>query len=499
MRHLFYNWSDWEETQWRYHKMTHPGSKDTEETGCERYEGFDSFAMDQFHWLYADEHRPVSENETEKVESDAVFEKMHGLREDIPELADLRADCMGDDIAAGIATAAVLDDLMRLVEAPDAPVESSAEDHQAAQALEQFIAHVSAQVDQNGVPMAVAELEEALEEVQATIARKEAHAQQVAQLMDETDIRNALRQAAKSAKEAIQDYRSMMGGWGAGDEAHSGALASRAQANALRDRLRGNDRLQRIGRIAGRLKRHALEKQREKAKYGIDEVVDIELGNDMNRMLPSEMIWMDDDLDHVFIQKLDNHTLAQKKMRGKDKETQGPIIALVDSSGSMEADECDIWAAGYCLALLEIAVKQNRDFAIVHFGSGVLRTDFFEKDQKTDVHQRMDAISFFAADGGTSFRAPIRAGIELIEEHGSFRKADLVLITDGCARIPDDFAAWYKAKQEELHFNLYALLVINRYSDQMGANLALRKLTQEIIDMRSMEDDEDAMEVFSNI
>ena len=60
--------------------------------------------------------------------------------------------------------------------------------------------------------------------------------------------------------------------------------------------------------------------------------------------------------------------MAQPEEPGVDGRPGGPIVMVVDGSGSM-AGERNIWARAVAMCLLHIARIEKRDFALVEFSS----------------------------------------------------------------------------------------------------------------------------------
>ncbi len=76
-----------------------------------------------------------------------------------------------------------------------------------------------------------------------------------------------------------------------------------------------------------------------------------------------------------------------------------------------------------------------------------------------DMEKMLETISFFESDGGTNFMEPLVDGVKLIRDTGAFEEADIVMVTDGCASVNDEFLdTWNKAKAE-LGFSCYSILV----------------------------------------
>ncbi|HUX15273.1 MAG TPA: hypothetical protein VMW52_02310, partial [Phycisphaerae bacterium] len=126
---------------------------------------------------------------------------------------------------------------------------------------------------------------------------------------------------------------------------------------------------------------------------------------------------------------------------------------------SMSSGDADVWAAAVCLAYMDVAKTQKRDFAIVHFGTNVLRVDRFVGRESMTPEAICSAVNFFACDGGTNFEDSLSAAVQIIREEGAFKKADIIMVTDGQAPITDSWMEKWEADRDELDFSCYSILV----------------------------------------
>jgi len=209
--------------------------------------------------------------------------------------------------------------------------------------------------------------------------------------------------------------------------------AGPANLKAIREahsHLGGSHRLKRICELAGRLERVAATKARSKVKPGVGEVHGIDLGASLSRLLPSELVA----LRHP---RLRLHTLSrvlQRKalvygMKGREPQGRGPVVVLLDESGSMRSGGKDIWAKAVCLALLSTATKQKRDWHLVSFNGAIVRESAIPARNATlaQIRQALD----HRCHGGTDFDTPVLRATELIQTSRSMKRADVVIITDG--------------------------------------------------------------------
>ncbi len=265
-------------------------------------------------------------------------------------------------------------------------------------------------------------------------------------------IRSAIQKGAEEAKEMSQFLNAF------GSEPGQPCTLPMEEKVKMAQKIKDNPTLKKIAQIAGRFQRLALHYQNTKTKHGVDEIVDITCGNDLSRIVPTELVLMDDpDLDILFYQKYSERKLLQFEMQGKETKGKGPIIICIDNSGSM-AGEREAWAKGFALGLLTIARKQKRNFAIIHFGNATeLKT--FTFDKKVNSEELLIALSHFFG-GGTNFERPLREAMSLMyEENSILKKADIVFVTDGECSMGPESSKFYTGNKEKLQFKTYGVLI----------------------------------------
>jgi len=114
--------------------------------------------------------------------------------------------------------------------------------------------------------------------------------------------------------------------------------------------------------------------------------------------------------------------LLQYELRPRPKNAKGPIICLIDASGSMGGDRIE-WAAAVGLALLDIARSQKRDFAGAYFqGPGSqLQTFRFLHKEPYDPREIL-RFATVGAGGGTDFEQPLGWALDVQGEARSSRR-----------------------------------------------------------------------------
>ena len=263
--------------------------------------------------------------------------------------------------------------------------------------------------------------------------------------LSNADLRAALRRAARAAQDAVRVAESQLEGLGTplGFSSSGSATvqnAGRANMKDIRDayaHLSSSRRLQRIAQLAGRLERVAASKAKSKVRPGVGEVHGVGRGGDLARLLPSELA----SLRHPRLRLLGLARLLQRQtlvygMTGREPQARGPIVALLDESASMRELSKDIWSKAACLALLSTATRQKRAWHLVAFNGHIVREVAIPAGKATalDIQNALD----HGCAGGTDFNKPVTRATQVINSSRAMHAADVVIITDGKARLESD-------------------------------------------------------------
>lgn len=243
-------------------------------------------------------------------------------------------------------------------------------------------------------------------------------------------LRRSMNQACEKSSQAIDEQReSLQGlaGVGFGNRRSKGSHGQGQQARRLSQRLKKDDRLSRIALLAGRFRRIAAAKQKARVRHGADEVTDIELGSNLSRLVPSELAQVAHPLmRRAFMARLLEGRAMQYRLSGTDSLGRGPLVVCLDKSGSMDGQK-DIWATAVSLALLEVATRQRRAFALLAFDGAV------KHEARVEVGGQLPEDALFVnCSGGTNITGVLARALSIINDsNGALKKADVVLITDG--------------------------------------------------------------------
>jgi uncharacterized protein with von Willebrand factor type A (vWA) domain len=132
----------------------------------------------------------------------------------------------------------------------------------------------------------------------------------------------------------------------------------------------------------------------------------------------------------------------QYGLRGTERLGKGPLVLLLDRSGSM-AGEKDEWSMAVALALLGMAHDEHRTFAFVAFTDQVIYEAVVKPGERLDE----EALNL-TCSGGTDIDAAVARGLDIVERNpGALHEADLVLVTDGCSPAVQaaELKKWAKA------------------------------------------------------
>jgi uncharacterized protein with von Willebrand factor type A (vWA) domain len=245
-------------------------------------------------------------------------------------------------------------------------------------------------------------------------------------------VRRTLGGACDRASKAVEEMHDAVEGMAdmglvAGKGSGTGGQLSAGAVRALAGRLRADPRLKQIAMLAGRFKRIAASKRRQRVKHGADEIADVELGADLGRLLPSELVRLaHPGLRLLLLKNLLERQVMQYQLVGQEPLGKGPLVVLLDKSGSMDGAR-DIWATALSLALLDQAQRERRTFALLAFDYRVK----FEAVIRPGESLPEEAL-FTGCSGGTEISNAVARGLEIIAgDPGVMKKADVVLVTDG--------------------------------------------------------------------
>lgn len=259
--------------------------------------------------------------------------------------------------------------------------------------------------------------------------------------------------ALKGAADSVSDMRDAQSALGVGNGNGNGAIPAAELAKMFK-RVQGSHRLKRICELAGRYRRFAQAQQRKKVLHGKDDVVGVVLDNDVGRILPHELAALnDEDLELDILRRIVERQAMCREYRGIESRARGPIVVIVDESGSMGGEPIHT-AKAMALALAWVARHQKRYCCLVGFSDGPDGSYCVIPPGRDNPEELMTWLEHFYG-GGTTVDCPLVTVPAKWEEFGCPRgKTDVILITDAQVDVPDkirqSFLAWKAAESVKL-------------------------------------------------
>lgn len=297
------------------------------------------------------------------------------------------------------------------------------------------------------------------------------------------DARRAVRAAANAGREEAENLAGALSGWGL-----SPADLKRVP---LGERLRllkalSAPEMRRLVDLVGKMRILARQKAKEKVRERRDEVHSIELSGDLGRLLPSELALLaspQEERSLVALGRLARGESLSWELRGKEKEKKGPLIAMIDCSGSMgealagSPHKKMEWATALALGLVDLSAGRGglprRASAVLFFNARVAHEVRFAPGER-DARKLLD-VATVRAGGGTSYEPAIERALEIARE-SDYAGADLVLVTDELCRVDEAFRASLLEEKERRGMRLFSVLIghassgeLGRYSDHVWA------------------------------
>jgi uncharacterized protein with von Willebrand factor type A (vWA) domain len=256
----------------------------------------------------------------------------------------------------------------------------------------------------------------------------------------EAALMGAVAGALSTANEAVDEMTETMAAIGCGPGTPDAGKIDPAVVANLFKRTRDNELLRRIMELAGRYRRIAQSRQRQKVRHGYDDMVGVELGGDVGRLIPNELAALAcPELELDAMRRLVERQMMCREYRGMESLGKGPIIVCVDESGSMYGDPLAN-AKAFALAMAWIARHQRRWCCLIGYSGGREGTRCILRPGKWDQNALLEWLSHNYA-GGTTMDVPMEElprvyWPELVAQGMPRGKTDLIFVTDGVVMIP---------------------------------------------------------------
>jgi Mg-chelatase subunit ChlD len=297
---------------------------------------------------------------------------------------------------------------------------------------------------------------------------------------DEDELKRTARAAAGEALEEAENLHEALSCWGLSPA--DLLKAPPGERFELARRLGGKD-LRRLTDLVGRMRRLAAAKRRQKENERREEVHSVTLGGDPARILPAELAAGLASRNPLrrrdFYRRLAEGQILSHELRAEELSGRGPMVTLIDASGSMSGQKME-WAVAVALALVDEAAGRRRRGApkrrasVLFFNSQLVREVAFEPGER-DARKLLE-VAAVGAGGGTDYRPALARAVEIAGGSGH-EGADLLLVTDALFRLPEGSVEELEGHKGRLGFRLYSVLI---GADRRRAGEELGRYSEEV-------------------
>ncbi|MEU8310319.1 VWA domain-containing protein [Actinomadura sp. NPDC048955] len=404
----------------------------------------------------------------------------------VPEFNDLRRHTTGDSHAAALAVlsqherlTALLDQTEEAQEAAQQAARAHQAQRHAATAVDEALqaAAETTNTDGNVSALAAQAVDDAIAGARTAARVATQSAEQAADALAQAapGIRAALRAVTKDAAHQADAEAEALATWGV-DAGQLQRMDFETRAELAR-RLTGK-RLSAFADMVGRFRAMASAERASKVKHAVGELVGTTLGDDVARLVPSELAALGvPALRADFAARLAEGRLMVYQTQGKERLGKGAIIACVDCSSSMKTADDDgitreVWAKACALALLHQARASRRDFVGILFSSEQQTETFaFPAAQPPAISDVVDFAEHFFGNG-TDYATPLDVAADILTEQHQATGAtngDIVFITDGECAIPDKWKQAWGQRKHELGCRVFGIAVAHQPSPELHA------------------------------
>ena len=251
--------------------------------------------------------------------------------------------------------------------------------------------------------------------------------------------------------------------------------------SALAKTLQNNQQIKELAKKMGR--DYISEEKKKQIKIpeaSKSEVHGTHRSDDVMRLLPSELLNLEDEtLETLFYARLLEKNLLTYELQGVTfkngeeievtKKRTGPVVACLDTSGSMNGAPM-LKAKALLLAIANILKQEDRSLHVLLFGaSGEIRE--FAMDKQNNAAGLLTFLQQ-GFGGGTDFESPLKRAFDIIALQKDYKKADVLMISDGDCQLSPEFTQTVTSQKHKLDCMVYSVLcngvrVEDAFSDEV--------------------------------
>lgn len=416
----------------------------------------------------------------------------------MPEVQNLRQHSRGDTYGSAMAMTSMKDvmvETLTTVKEAQAEAEQRAADAQAA--ADEHAKQMQALMDQMANdpqaandPLMQGMLQSKMDQFNKAQQQGQAAQQQAQQAAGQAmqGMANNVRSQAKATTQELDEEQQLMSAYGV----DPGQLQNMPVKERIElARKLQNNRLSKFAKLLGQFRMVQQAESRKRVINASSEVHGITQSNFLERMVASEYLnYADPALETLMLMRWAEHQLNTYDVRGKENLGQGPIICVVDESGSMGCEDVaggsrEAWSKALSLAMLDQARRRKRDFVYIGFSSaGQQHTvEFLNGESSLD---KVIAMTEHFFGGGTNYEQPLRAALTYIEKHydanAKARPDVLFMSDDAYGQMDPSFMSEWNRIKDKTSIKCYGIAI---GCDSSGAMQQVSDNVREITEMVS--------------
>lgn len=324
----------------------------------------------------------------------------------------------------------------------------------------------------------------------STIASATFSAQYMAVFVGTKTAAEAAGDALKDAKSEVDEAKDICDGLGGGGIGGQGGnidgKTRTKMIQKLMKRTKKSRALQQIASMAGRYRRAAQSFQRQKTVHGNDDMVGIKMGGEIEHLIPSELSLLVECEDLAMLRIIER-TAMIREYAGIEKVAKGPIVVVVDESGSMSSNNNIYKAKAIALALYSVARAQKRFVCLVGFSGGTDGVYLSIGPEENKQDELLDWCEHFYS-GGTTCDVPLRELPAKWDELGCPRgKTDMIVITDALLDVDDKTKRSFLAWKDQETCKVHSVIVGDRPGDLADVSDYVHEVKSLDLDCGAME------------
>lgn len=326
--------------------------------------------------------------------------------------------------------------------------------------------------------------EESIAAIREQLANTQAYEQEIADEGIPEEIRNKLagfRRTLQVVSDKYEEVKEFLGGCVGAIFSYEDLQTMNEDFSALAKTMQNNQAIKDLARKMGR--NYISEEKKKKTRIpeaSRSEVHGTHRSDDLMRMLPSELVNLEDEtLETLFYARLLEKNLLTYELSGtqlaegetteEEQKRTGPVVACLDTSGSMSGEPL-LKAKALLLTLANILKQEDRSLHLLLFGSSGQINELV-----MDAENHASGLLKFLRQGfggGTDFETPLKRAVDIIDQSTDFIKADILMVSDGDCSLSTGFAAWLKKETKRLDCSIYSVLcagsrVDDDFSDEL--------------------------------